>query len=428
MTKPGKATKRSKANTLTRREVALVKALIARGGLNDQEIQAYFTRPGRTINHARVLEVRTGKRHASIPAASERELNAYLGAWPEYDVATGLHPEDDELVVKAREAMLNAVQGYNNPRAFFRTECFIVLAVVAWTYLLHWHYRRNGVDYRCKKDDGTLITTGKGAQKFWELETCLKHPGCPLEAPVKANLLFLIAIRHEIEHQMTKRIDDALSAKIQACCLNFNSALKTLVGPRCGLDREMAFAIQLSGIEREQRNMLLNRMDLPPNLLAVQEEYEKSLPEEITTDQRYAWRVILIHKNTNSKGRADEVVEFVKPGSDLEGKIHRVLQKEVEKKKYRPSDIVAEAQKAGYPGFKMYHHTLLVRAMGAKDAKKPYGTFVDLQERDWRWYASWLEEVLEHCSKNAEKYGSSPANSAPTASSASLAASQQSAN
>ena len=399
--------RRSRNHTLTRSEAAIVKAMLERGGFNDQAIQAYFTRPGRTVNHARILEIRTSHRHADVPAATERELQAFLSRWPEHDYATGLHPDDDELVIKAREAMLNAIQGYNNPRAVFRSECFIVLSVVAWTYLMHWHYGKIGVDYQCHKQDGTLLTTAHGAVKHWELEACLRCPSCPLDEPVKENLRFLITVRHEIEHQMTKRIDDAMSAKIQACCLNFNAALKSLVGERCGIDREMSFAVQLSGIEREQRNMLLKDMGLPPNLLAAQEAFEEALPDEITRDERYAWRVILIQKNTNSKGSADEVVQFVRPGSDAEGEIHRVLMKEVEKKKYRPSDIVAEAKKAGFTRFTQHQHTLVVRERNAKDKTKPYGAFVDIQEKDWRWYQPWLDEVLNYCRDHNELFCSS---------------------
>jgi Domain of unknown function (DUF3644) len=49
-----------------------------------------------------------------------------------------------ELVKKAREAMLTAVQIYNNPQIDFKSELFIVTSVVAWTYLLHAHYRKTG--------------------------------------------------------------------------------------------------------------------------------------------------------------------------------------------------------------------------------------------------------------------------------------------
>ena len=52
-----------------------------------------------------------------------------------------------ELVRKSREAALNAVQSFNNPLTTFKTETFIVLMVIAWTYLLHAYYRQNGVEY-----------------------------------------------------------------------------------------------------------------------------------------------------------------------------------------------------------------------------------------------------------------------------------------
>jgi O-antigen/teichoic acid export membrane protein len=53
-----------------------------------------------------------------------------------------------ELIKKAREAMLTAVQIYNNPQIEFKSELFIVTTVVAWTYLLHAFYRKRGIEYR----------------------------------------------------------------------------------------------------------------------------------------------------------------------------------------------------------------------------------------------------------------------------------------
>ena len=64
------------------------------------------------------------------------------------------------------------------------------------------------------------------------MEECLGCADCPLDEIVKKNLMFLIGIRHEVEHQMTNRIDDQLSAKFQAAALNFNTAIKTLFGEK----------------------------------------------------------------------------------------------------------------------------------------------------------------------------------------------------
>ena len=51
----------------------------------------------------------------------------------------------DELVKKAREAILAAVQIYNSPQITFKAESFINLSIIGWTYLLHAYYRSIGV-------------------------------------------------------------------------------------------------------------------------------------------------------------------------------------------------------------------------------------------------------------------------------------------
>ena len=254
---------RKRNSRLERWEVAIVKAMIATPPRkNDQDILAYFTRPSRTINHGRIKDIRDAKKHATVVPATAEELAAFLRAWPNVD-DSGLHLIADELLIKAREAMLHAVQGFNNPRAYFKSEVFIVTAVIAWTYLMHAHLKRLGVDYRYRDAAGEILKTRRGAEKRWELEHCLGSEHCPLDAPTKANLRFLTEIRHEIEHQMTRRIDDFISAKLQACCLNFDAALKSMFGAEYGLDRELGVALQFAGIAKNQRDLLLKDTDLP---------------------------------------------------------------------------------------------------------------------------------------------------------------------
>lgn len=53
-----------------------------------------------------------------------------------------------ELLIKSREAMMSAVQLFNNPQITFKSETFITLAIIAWTYLLHAFYANEGIDYR----------------------------------------------------------------------------------------------------------------------------------------------------------------------------------------------------------------------------------------------------------------------------------------
>lgn len=397
--------RRNSANKLDRWEVAVIKRMIASGGMNDQDILAFFTRPTRSINHARIAEIRNQIKHRSVAPATQAELDTFLAAWPEIDPTTGAHLRGDELLVKAREAMIQAVQGYNNPRAYFKSETFIVIAVIAYTYLLHWYYRRNGVDIRYKRvADGveTVLRTRHGADKHWELEACLDYAGCPLDAPTVANMRFLVTIRHEIEHQLTNQIDGTISAKLQACCLNFNRAIKAIAGAQHSLDRELALALQFSGIARDQRDLLLADTDMPAHIQAAYTEFENSLTDEVVADPRYSYRVAYIEQVVNSRGKADQVVEFLRPGTE-KGDHVRLALKEVEKPKLKPGQIVALIRNEGYPRFNVRHHTQLWQAMDAKAVGKAFG--ITLPDGSWYWYPAWVDQVRVYVRANAEQFG-----------------------
>lgn len=398
--------KPSSKNRLDRWEVALVKAMLATKKYNDQDILAYFTRPTRSINHARISEIRNEKKHKAVRVATTEELDQFLKAWPQIDPTTGLHISGDELLLKAREAMLLAVQSYNNPRTYFKSEVFIVTAIIAWTYLLHAFFKSKDIDYRYYREAAgkkELIKTKHGADKFWELAECLSHEDCPVKDGTKKNLLFLIEIRHEIEHQMTRRLDRTISAKLQACCLNFNREIKSIFGAQYGLEEELSFALQFSSISNEQRNQLLQEVDLPDHIAAMQLAFENELTDEEVKDPSYSYRVAFIQRSVNSKGKADEVFEFVKADSTEGIEVSRILLKETEKKKYKPSDIVTLMRQEGYPRFRLHDHTQLWKSLNAMQPNNGFGTW--LRPKDWWWYESWLDRVRAHCQEHKDRYG-----------------------
>ncbi len=101
---------RKRGNALEKWEIALIKAMDARGNWpNDQDILAYFTRPTRSINHRAIGEVRKKKKHAALKAATDEALDEFLATWPDIDPQTGLSIRGDELLIKAREAMIAAL-------------------------------------------------------------------------------------------------------------------------------------------------------------------------------------------------------------------------------------------------------------------------------------------------------------------------------
>ncbi len=68
----------------------MIKAMLERGGYNDQDILAYFTRPTRSVNHRVIAEIRTETKHKAVKAASQDSLEEFLASWPTVDPQTGL--------------------------------------------------------------------------------------------------------------------------------------------------------------------------------------------------------------------------------------------------------------------------------------------------------------------------------------------------
>jgi len=311
-----------------------------------------------------------------------------------------------ELVKKAREAMLTAVQIYNNPQIDFKSELFIVTSVVAWTYLMHAHYRKTGVEYRQTEPLMTgkrrrFLRTKYGAVRHWSLEQCLACEDCPVQKGVITNLMFLIGIRHEIEHQMTSRIDDQLSAKFMACALNFNSAIKMLFDKRYSLEKEQAFSIQFSSINEKTARALMDEVDLPQHIRSFVVQFESGMTQEDFDDPLFSYRVALVKKLNNNKNTADRVLQIVPDGSPAANAMNEVILKETERHKSRPSTIVKQMKAEGYSRFGITQHTDLWREKEAKNPKHQYG--VDL-EGTWMWYDSWVAVVRKHCQDHEARY------------------------
>ena len=277
--------------------------------------------------------------------------------------------------------------------------------MIAWTYLLHAFYGRKGVDYRFTKNVNgkrEVVRTPSGAEKFWELGYCLRHAECPLPKGAITNLDFLLDIRHEIEHRSTSRIDDALSAALQACCINFNEAIKELFGKQFGLERRLPIALQFVTFDPDQRAALKRAASLPPGIATTMEAFLDRLTDEELADPRFTYRLLYVPRSANRASAADMALEFVHPGSEEAEEISRILLKDVEEPKYRPKQIVDAMRKDGFRNFNLHHHTLLWRAHDAKNPAKGYG--VQLLDGNWYWYQNWVDRVRAHCEEKPERY------------------------
>ena len=377
-------------------EVALIKAMF-KTIKNDQDILPYFSRPTRSINHRVIAEIRTNRRSPNIPPATVKELKTFLDLWPDCDPNTGLSIRGDELLIKAREAMISAVHIFNSAGITFRTELFIVTAIIAWTYLLHAWFKKEGINY---KYDDTKAKYGR--DRYWDLSQCLASKHCPLGDAPSNNLKFLIGLRDEVVHESTN-LDETIGAHLQSCCINFNEALKKNFGERQSLEKRLSIALQFVSFGADQKEILKKAATLPPNIASFIGDFEGKLTEAELEDHAYRISIALIPIAKNRPTGADRAVYQVSTGSEAADEITQIIFKDRAKQRYIASQIVDIAKKRGFEKFNLHKHTALWKDRDGKNASKGYGCPGDYKD-SWVWFDSWLAIVLKHCEDGSDLY------------------------
>ena len=314
-----------------------------------------------------------------------------------------------ELLRKSREAALNAVQTFNNPLTTFKAETFIVLMVIAWTYLLHAHYRGEGVEYRYYEQGPKrrkFTKTKSGAFKYWELGNCLGESACPLDESTIRNLHFLIGLRNEIEHHQAVGSDERFAERYLACCLNYERYICQLFGEQQSLGSAAAFTLQFRDITAN-RTTEEAETPLPSNVAKYVQEFDALLSDEEFNSPHFRCRLLFVPIVTGKEAQAHQVIQFVPYDSELANSVRKAYQqvvlKEVERPKYLPTKIVEIMQSEGFAGFKIRQHTQLWQSRDAKNPGKGFGV---LLAHTWYWYERWLDEVRKHCAANRDRYAS----------------------
>lgn len=314
-----------------------------------------------------------------------------------------------QLIKKSQEAALAAIQIFNTPLITFKSEAFIVLMTVAWTYLLHAYYRKKGIEYRYFEQSGLRRkfkrTRRGGTFRYWELSKCLEVNECPLDKDVKNNLRFLTGIRNEIVHVMTNKVDDLISGRLQECCIKYNKALKELFGDKYGLDKTISLALQLFSFTEEQIDSIKDQQDLPQNVIDFIADFESGL--ESKNDPAYSYKVIYMRENVNRENQADRAIRFIDEKSAEGKQTQDVLVKTRSRAKLGEKAVVSKIQERGYGLFTASEHRKFwkTRWENKEVRDKKALQFGELHLTVWGWYEeTWIPEVLSYCKASGDKF------------------------
>ncbi len=207
------------------------------------------------------------------------------------------------------EAIL-AVDLYNQPRRPRRLEGFFIHMHLAWLYVLHAEFQRDGVDFRYKLANGRFDRVD-GEPKTWDLQRSVEERW-PAEGPIRKNLELTISLRNKIEHRYEEAITAATSGYAQALVLNFEEEITSVFDPKYSLGETLRFPIFVGSITAIGAARIEELRDSLPtstrNLLA---RFEADLDPAIAQDHRYEFRINLVPK-LGPKATADRALTFVR--------------------------------------------------------------------------------------------------------------------
>lgn len=379
--------------SLSDREIGLIKGLIQHRALNDQQVQAIFSFLARNFNQREIGAIRKDAkpRYVGIAAATAAEVDALLY---QYSKLASLAEQlgfyatthSEAQVRKAVEIFKTAVLVYNNNILFSRSETFIVLSIIAWTYLLHARLSGEGITPIYKNADGTSVLVD-GQEKLWELSYCIEKSEAGLSAGEKANLKYLIAIRNAIEHRSAEDINDALQAKIQANALNFLKYVKDKFGTKYDFSHDLAFAIQLQALTLKSPNTIKGTAPVAKTVAAVNALLEEPMTAAEFNDPAYSFRVYVVPKVTNNAKKADQAVIYSPIGSDVE-----IAIKHVERPKFRMTEAIKKLLDDYGIAVSRYQFQ---QAWQQNDLKNPAKGLAVQLGGQWFWYQEGIDKIKE---------------------------------
>lgn len=207
-----------------------------------------------------------------------------------------------QMVDASREEAQLAVRLYNDPSEPRSFEGFVVHMHMAWLYLLHAEFTRDGVDFRYWRSKGRIrrLERVDGEPKRWDLATCMRYRWSDGKDPVRANLGFFIGLRNKIEHRYARHqeaLRAAVGGQAQALLLNYEEELTSQFGVDSSLATRLRFPIFIGSFTDEgERALRRLGTQLPAALRTFISEYDAGLDESITRDPRYELRLRILQE------------------------------------------------------------------------------------------------------------------------------------
>jgi len=222
-----------------------------------------------------------------------------------------------QLLTKAKDSALLAVEFYNKPAVSFKSEGFITMMIVAWTALFHAWFIKNKIKPYYRKHNNKSkkkrfevieekLPNGKiiKQKRWWDISECIRQYFKDSDPPQRKNLEFFVQLRNMIVHRSLPELDDSIYGECQSLLINFNNFIESNFGQKYSIKNSLSYSLQLS--ESPKNFLEFSKDELKKRNAVEVVEYIKafrtSLSSDILESPEYSFKAILIQvKNHASK-------------------------------------------------------------------------------------------------------------------------------
>jgi len=235
-----------------------------------------------------------------------------LGAAP---VGSALSTTELQLQ-HAREAALQAIRGWNDPLARFRTGSFALLFVTAWNSLAIAATERDGGDWRIRDKGGAVVLGRDGDELARDtLDIVAEAFQADEQRGLRENVRFWVDLRNCVAHRYVPALDTTVIPHAQAGLLNLEKELVEGFGDDYALGDQLTVPLQLSGFRDPgvltARKSMYGALPLEVQTLLTRAESEDP---DLLRDETFQLRVAFVPVVPSSGRNPDAVAYFIRPG------------------------------------------------------------------------------------------------------------------
>lgn len=218
-------------------------------------------------------------------------------------------PRWRRLLDESRRQALVAIDFYNRPGDRRSYSDFIVHLHLAWQDLLLASRMKDNhqIYYRQKRN---YVKNSDGSRKTWELGRCLKEEYKEGD-PIRSNLEFFIGLRNQIEHYFEDCLLIVTAPEAHASIINYEAELVRRFGKEFTLGRELKIPVFVHSLQPAEYDYIAKmRRGIPRATLNYITDFVADLPEETSSDEKFAYRLSLIPLK-GPKTEADMALTFI---------------------------------------------------------------------------------------------------------------------